>query len=62
MSTQIKICKVCKREYEAYAKAYGSTMKSKTPRRSNSLTCSPECSKKIEYNKWYNNKKEANES
>lgn len=57
MGIVIKICKVCGKDYEAYDKARASTMRSKSPRRSNSLTCSPYCAKQIEYSRWYAEKK-----
>ena len=52
-----KLCKVCGGEFEAYDKPGASTIRTKSLRRSNSLTCSTKCSKIMDYNREYKRQK-----
>jgi len=45
----IKKCVVCKKDFEAYDKPKASRIKTRSIRRSNSKTCSPTCSKLVDY-------------
>jgi len=49
----IRKCIVCNKEFEAYKKPNSSRVKSRTIRRSNSITCSRECSRKVDYHKMH---------
>ena len=56
-NSNIKICPVCKKEFECYSKTKANHPHEKSKRRSNAITCSKKCSRRYIYVKYYEKKR-----